>query len=44
MQEWLYNNTIEVVYWFVVWNLLHFVYTKLKRALSKGGIHASGEG
>ena len=44
MLEWFYNNTVEVIYWFAVWNLLHFTYTKVKRALNKGEIHDSGEG
>lgn len=43
MLDWLYTNTIEVAYWFCLWNLLHFVYTKLKRALAKGEVHDSGE-
>lgn len=35
MLEWLFNNTIEVAYWFGLWNLLHFLTLKIKSSVFK---------
>ena len=44
MLNWLATNTIEVFYWFLVWNILHFTYIKVQKFFMKGDVNGSGEG
>ena len=43
MTNWLLNNTVEVIYWFLVWNLLHFSYIKIKDRIERAAKNDSGE-